>query len=404
MSSNRRNILILFFTLVVVMLGFGMIIPIMPFYIDYFGASGSALGLLMATFATMQFFFAPIWGDISDHIGRKPILILGIVGNAISMLFFGLSTQLWMLFLSRALSGILSSATLPTAMAYIGDSTSEEARGSGMGILGAAMGVGMVLGPGLGGWLASDSLSTPFFIASGLSILAAVFIIVILPESLQKGTHQQERAGIRGPQFGLMWEALLSPIGVLLIIAFLLSFGLTNFESVFGLYALERFNYGPDQVGTILTVIGLISALVQGVLTGPLTKRWGETTVIRLSLIGSSIGFIIMLLANSYATVIITVSLFILSNAMLRPSVSSLTSKRATTGQGIALGLNNAFMSLGRIAGPVTAGFIFDINMTYPYLAGSIIMLVGFAISVLRLEGRTRVDIQSEVKISRASD
>ena len=150
-KHNRRSMAILVVTLVVVMLGFGMIIPLIPFYIDAFGASGSELGLLMATFAAMQFFFAPVWGRLSDRHGRKWILMIGILGNALSQLFFGLSTELWMLFASRALTGILSAATLPTAMAYIGDSTSEEDRGGGMGMIGAAMGVGMVLGPGLGG-------------------------------------------------------------------------------------------------------------------------------------------------------------------------------------------------------------------------------------------------------------
>lgn len=130
------------------MMGFGMIIPILPFYVEQFNTGGSTLGLLMATYALMQFIFAPVWGRLSDQHGRKPILMLGILGNAIASLLFGLSTQLWMLFAARALAGILSSATLPTAMAYIGDSTSEEDRGGGMGIMGAAMGVGMVIGPG----------------------------------------------------------------------------------------------------------------------------------------------------------------------------------------------------------------------------------------------------------------
>lgn len=385
MPSNRRNLAILFLTLVVIMLGFGMIIPIMPFYIDAFGASGSELGLLMAVFATMQFIFSPIWGNLSDRYGRKPILMIGVIGNAITQLLFGLSTQLWMLFAARALSGILSSATLPTAMAYIGDSTSEEDRSSGMGMLGAAMGVGMVLGPGFGGWLAFDSLSTPFFVAAGLSVVVLLFIALALPESLPPSMRQSQDGKFVGPQFGQMWRALFSPIGFLLFLAFLVSFGLTNFEAIFGLYALERFGYGPQQVGTVLTVIGLIFAVVQGGLTGPLTKRWGEVLIIKASLLGSVVGFLIMLLANSFPTVLLTVGLFILSNAMLRPVVSSLTSKRATTGQGVAMGLNNSFMSLGRIMGPIWAGFIFDLNLNLPYLSGAIVMFLGFFVSMLWL-------------------
>lgn len=384
MDANRRNLVILFFTLVVVMMGFGMVIPIMPFYIDNLGASGSDLGLLMATFGLMQFLFAPVWGSLSDRYGRKLFLIIGVVGNGIAMLFFGLSTRFWMLLASRALSGILSSATLPTAMAYIGDSTSADERGGGMGVVGAAMGMGMVIGPGLGGWLAGASLATPFFFAAGLSLIALIFILIALPESLPKDLRTRDDGKIQGPQFQQMWTALFSPIGILLLMAFVLSFGLTNFESVFGLFSLERHGYGPQRVGTILTVIGTASALMQGLLTGPLTKRWGEVLVLRWSLIGSAIGFIIMLWADSYLTVLITVSLFVLSNSLLRPVVSSLTSKRYAE-QGIAMGLNNAFMSLGRIAGPIWAGSLFDLNFNYPYISGAMVMLIGFLISLIWL-------------------
>ncbi len=386
MTQNRRNIAILFVSLVIVMMGFGMIIPILPFYAAAFGAAGKELGALMAIFAAMQFVFAPIWGGLSDRYGRKGILMIGILGNAISMLFFGLSTDLWMLYASRALAGILSAATLPTAMAYIGDSTSEEDRGSGMGLMGAAMGVGMVLGPGLGGWLAGFAMSTPFFVAAGLSVLVLPFVLFVLPESLPKESRTQQGGGLRGPQFKEMWDALSSPISFLLILAFLVSFGLTNFEGVFGLYAKDLLGYDAVRVGTVLTVIGLISALAQGVLIGPLTKRWGEASVIRASLLFSAVGFVVMLQARSFAAVLLTVGFFIISNAMLRPAVSSLTSKRATGGQGIAMGLNNSFMSLGRIVGPMWAGFVYDINLTYPYYSGAVIMLVGFVMSLLWLK------------------
>jgi DHA1 family multidrug resistance protein-like MFS transporter len=386
MDQNRRNIAILFVTLVIVMLGFGMIIPILPFYAERFGAGGKELGGLMAIFAAMQFLFAPLWGQLSDRYGRKAILMVGVLGNAISMLFFGLSTELWMLYASRALAGILSSATLPTAMAYIGDSTSEDDRGGGMGMMGAAMGVGMVLGPGIGGWLTDYSLSAPFFVASALSTLTLPFILFVLPESLPEEARDQQEAGLRGPQFKEMWQALFSPISFLLILAFLVSFGLTNFEAVFGLYAKDRLNYDAKQVGTIMTVIGLISAVVQGALIGPLSKRWGEAAIIRGSLLSSAVGFVVMLQARTYVGVLLTVGFFIVSNAMLRPAISSLISKRASSGQGVAMGLNNSFMSLGRIVGPTWAGFIYDVDLTYPYYSGAVIMLIGFLMGLLWLK------------------
>jgi DHA1 family multidrug resistance protein-like MFS transporter len=382
LANNRQKILILSFALVVVMLGVGIVYPIFPFFITELGASGTELGLLAATSALLEFVFAPIWGGISDRTGRKPILMVGMVGYGLSMLLFGLSTQLWMLFASRALSGILSSATLATAMAYIGDTTSEEDRGGGMGILGAAMALGAMLGPGLGGWLAGDSLSTPFFIAAGLSLVSLLLILALLPESLPVEARQRSEGKVSTVQLGQLWRALFSPIGVLLFMVALFSFALTNFEAVFGLYALEKFGYGPERVGTILMVVAVVSTVGKAALTGPTTKRWGEAKVIKASLLAGSVGFAVLLLANTYVTILLATGFFILSKTLLRPAAFSLISKRTTAGQGVAMGLSNSFMSLGRIAGPIWAGAIFDVNFNYPYLSGSVIMFIGFLISL----------------------
>jgi DHA1 family multidrug resistance protein-like MFS transporter len=184
MKSQRRNLALLYFTLAVILIGFGVLIPLEAFLVDQFGASGQELGALISLHALCQLLFSPIWGSISDSVGRKPILIVGALGNALALLMFGLSTQLWMLFIARALAGIFAAATLPTALAFISDSTSREDRGGGMGVIGAAMGTGMVLGPGIGGWLGANSLFLPFFVAGGLSLLAALLIYLILPESL----------------------------------------------------------------------------------------------------------------------------------------------------------------------------------------------------------------------------
>lgn len=385
-GKNRQKLFILSITLVVVMLGFGMVIPIFPFYIEAMGAGGSELGLLVAVSALLEFFFAPIWGGVSDRNGRKPVLMIGIVGYGLSTLLFGLSTQLWMLFTARALSGILSSATLAAALAYVGDSTSEKDRGSGMGTLGAAMALGLMLGPGFGGWLAGDKLSLPFFIAAGLSFVVVLLIYVFLPESLPVEVRRQNDKTASSVNLRSLWQALFSDIGFLLFMVMLFSFALTNFEAVFGLYALEKFNYGPERVGTILMVVAVVSTVGKAVLTGPATRWWGETAVIKGSLLFGSIGFLVLLLANTYVTILLATGFFILSKTLLRPSAFALISKRSTAGQGVAMGLSNSFMSLGRIIGPIWAGFIFDVNVNYPYLSGSIILFIGFLISLVWLQ------------------
>jgi DHA1 family multidrug resistance protein-like MFS transporter len=396
-DSKRRNILILSLTLGVVMLGFGMVMPIMPFYVESMGASGTELGLLVAISPFIQLIASPLWGSMSDRYGRKPVLLLGLLGYGISMVLFGLADQLWMLFAARGAGALLSAATMPTTMAYISDSTSEEDRGGGMGILGAATGLGMVLGPALGGLLAQDSLSTPFFLTAAVCLLTLLLVLLLLPESLparDRGRRTtQRRPGTRLQ--GLRRE-LAGPMGILLFMAFLLSFGLTNFQGIFGYYALKKFEYGTEEVGWILTVAGLVSALTQGILTGPLTKHWGEAKVIKATLLASAIGFGLLLAADSLPTVLLTTGLFTLPNALLRPAVISLTSKYAGDSQGVAMGLNNSCNSLGRVVGPIWAGFVFDLNYNLPYLSGAAIMLAGFLASLAWVTQERKEPVHAE--------
>jgi len=383
--NNKRNLVILFITLVIMMMGFGIIIPILPDLVVKYGGSGMAMGILMAIFSAMQFLFSPMWGNLSDRFGRKPILMLGVFGNAISMLALGLSTQLWMLFAARGLAGILSSATLPTAMAYISDSTDEKSRGGGMGVIGAAMGLGMILGPGAGGMLSAISLHAPFYFAAGLSMLAVVAIWLFLPESLV-AEKRESSLKLQGPQLNAMWESLFGPLAFLFIAALMISFAMTNFEGIYAYYAKDRYGYGPETIGYILTAIGVVSVIAQGALTGIATRKFGEVNVIKVSLIASVIGFLVMLLAKDLAMVIFTAAFFVLSNAMLRPAVSSLISQRTTQGQGIAMGLNNAYMSLGRVIGPLWAGAVIDINMFFPFITGAAVMMLGFIASLAYLK------------------
>jgi DHA1 family multidrug resistance protein-like MFS transporter len=384
-THARKNVWILGFTLLVVMLGYGMIQPILPFLITSLGASGRDLGLLASVYAAMQLVCAPFWGSFSDRIGRKPVLLIGVLGYAITMFIFGLSTRFWMLFVARTFSGVLSSATMPTAMAYLSDNLPEKKRGGAMGQLGAAVGLGVVLGPLLGGLLSTGSLSLPFFIGAGLALLALLLVYLLLPE-----THQaQAAAGAKKPESFWRWsilkKILLSPAGMLMLLVFIMSFGMTNFQNIAGLYVLQKFQFDTRQVGAIWMVIGAVMLLAQGLLTGLLTRLIGEVMVIRLGLFLGSIGFAALLLANDFLSILLTSGGFILAIALIGPALNAYLSVFGGEHQGALMGLNMAFASLGRVFGPLWAGFIFDVNISYPFASGAVILLFGFVFSLLGL-------------------
>jgi len=247
-----------------------------------------------------------------------------------------------------------------------------------MGVIGAAMGTGMVLGPGIGGWLGADSLSLPFFVAGGLSLVAGLLVFLILPESLPAEKRAEKVQLDISSRYKRMWQGLKGPLALFFLLSFLVSFGLSNMEGILGLFALERFGFGPPEVGSVMVVVGTVVAVVQMVLTGPATKRFGERNVIKASLLGLTVTFLLILTAYDFTTLLITIGLFAFTNAMLRPSIASMISKETRIDQGLAMGLNSSFMSLGRFIGPLLAGFLFDIRIYLPYMAGSLIMFLGF--------------------------
>jgi DHA1 family multidrug resistance protein-like MFS transporter len=409
MDMNRKNILILSFTLLVVMLGYGMIQPIIPFLITKLGASGSDLGVLSAVYAAMQLVCAPFWGTLSDRIGRKPVLLIGVLGYAIAMFIFGLATRFWMLFVARTFSGVLSSAAMPTAMAYISDNLPKEKRGGAMGELGAAVGLGVVLGPLLGGLLSSDSLSLPFFVGSGLALFSLLLVFVFLPEShpvlMKSASHQMggaiplnemnlsnefesTKSGATHPpenfwQRETLQKILLSPAGVLMLLIFIIAFGMTNFQNIIGLYVVEKFAFDTRQVGAIWMVLGGVMIVSQGALTGLLTKALGEVTVIRLGLLAGALGFGALLLANGFISFLAVTGVFILAVALIGPALNSYLSAFGGEHQGALMGLNTAFASLGRVVGPLWAGFAFDMNIAYPFISGAVVLLIGLGFSFL---------------------
>ncbi|OQA11033.1 MAG: Tetracycline resistance protein, class C [Firmicutes bacterium ADurb.Bin373] len=370
MKNHSREIIILFFSLFLVMVGFGIIIPILPFFVTRLNGNATALGFLMASYSLMQFFFAPFWGRLSDRIGRRPVLLIGLSGYGITFILFGLSTQLWMLFSARILSGIISSATLPTAMAYISDITASKDRAGGMGTMGAAMGLGMIFGPALGGWLGHYSFSLPFFVAGGLAILTLPFAWFFLTESLKEpGVSTQE-----GRRLSL--EISKNPQFPLFIVAFVVSFSMAMFESTFALFAAARVGFGPREMGLLFTVIGVLSVIIQAGMIGRFVNRFGDAMVITAGIVISVIGFLLLMAAPNAAFIIVYAGIFTAGNSLLRPSISTLVTKTAREEeQGSAVGIMQSFDSLGRILGPVTGGIVFDFNINFPYLLGIMVLI-----------------------------
>jgi len=382
MSETKKALPILFAVMFLVMVGFGIIIPVLPFYAENVGASPTQLGLLMAVYSLMQLIFAPMWGRISDRIGRKPVIMIGIFGLSVSFFLMGFSSQLWMLFAARIIGGFLSSANMPTVMAYVADITSPEDRGKGMGMIGAAVGLGFVFGPAIGGIFSKFSLSTPFYIAGASSFITFFLVWFLLQESLTK-----ENRSLANTEKASLWNSFNGSLSILYILQLFISLSLSGLEATFAYYAAKKAGLGTVTLGYLFMIMGFAGAIVQGGLVGIMTKKYGEGLVIQIGIIISAVGFGLILLVDSFTTAAIFLTIFGIGNGVIRPSVSALLTKRSTSGHGSATGLLSSFDSFGRIVGPPLGGWLFSITIGLPYISGiilSIIALILYQIYTLR--------------------
>ena len=375
MRNNIRSSIILFFMLFLVMVGFGIIIPIMPFFLTSLGGNASVLGLFMATYSLMHLLFAPFWGRLSDRIGRRPVILIGLSGYGITFILFGFTDQLGMMFVIRILSGAISSATLPTALAYVADITEEDERSQGIGLMTAAMGLGMIIGPALGGWLGQQQFSLPFFVAGGLALIIWPFAFLYLPETLTpaKSIPQNITPNTTTTE-------LTSTLFLLFILVLILNFSTTMFEATFVYFTARRAAFGPKEIGLLFTVLGIIAVIIQGGLIGRLSKRFGDMNLMKGGLLISAVGLILILFASNMISLLLTSAIYHIGTSLIGPSSSSLVTQYSKQNQGASLGIMQSFGSLGRIAGPVTGGILYEFDILIPYITGAFILVIVYLI------------------------
>lgn len=389
-NPNRFALYVLMFNMFIAMTGIGLIIPIMPAYLDTFGVAGQVLGFLIAMFAFSQFLFSPLAGDLSDKFGRKYLIIIGLVIFGLSQLLFGLASELWVLFLARFFSGVGSAFLVPPMMAFVADITTVEDRGKGMGLLGASMSLGFMIGPAIGGFLAEVSLQFPFFVATAAALVSATISIFVLPNTkppiVQPGMERKRENLLKQ-----MKRSTTTPYFIMLIVMFVFSFGLANFQATISLYVDKKYGFTPGEIAVIITAGGFVGVIVQTFVINKLFKRFGEMKVIQVNLIVSAVAMSAVLFVDGFWPILIVSSVFFTAASLLRPAVNTLISKQAGNEQGFAAGMNNAYMSLGNMVGPALAGVLFDINMSFPYIAGTFILLICFFIASFSLRKSTAV-------------
>jgi multidrug resistance protein len=376
-----------------VMVGFGIVIPILPFFVDELGGGALSLGIFMSAYSIMQFFFAPFWGRLSDRIGRRPVILIGLGGYGLTFLMLGIVNDLYLLIGIRALSGMISSATLPTAMAYLADITEGADRSKGMGMIGAAMGLGMIFGPALGGWLGHYSFSLPFFVAGGLALLLLPFTWLFLPESLKQLTTAVSKR--KRPSLTL--NVVKNPLFALFAFNFALNFTMSMFESTFALLSAAKVGFGPKEMGFTFAIIGIFGVLVQGMLIGKLVKKFGDASLVKFGAVLCSLGLLLIIVTANASNAVLLVSstvVFMVGNSLMTPTSSSLVTKQSSQGQGASLGLFQSFASLGRIIGPVTGGALFVIGMSLPYITGAALMLLIVLVAGSKISANTKVLVQ----------
>jgi len=356
-------LIIILITVFIDLVGFGIVLPILPLYAknDPFNATPIEIGAVFAVYSLMQFFFTPILGKLSDRYGRRPILFFSLMGSALGYLVLGLANTLFLVFLGRIISGI-TGGNISTAQAYIADVTSKENRAKGMGLFGAAFGLGFILGPAIAGLLSKYGIHVPFYFAAILSFANATTLYFVLPESVKKGLPQPQGRS----RFAELIESFRQKeYGILNLLYFLLIVAFSMMTYSFVLYTDHVFYYNAEQNGYLFTFVGIISVIGQGFLFGSLVKRVGEGVLAAAGcvfMVGSLFAIPLVSPANGGLTALLFICTFMaLGNAFASPSLMSLVSKISHEHeQGKSLGIMQSIASLARAIGPTIGGILLN--------------------------------------------
>jgi DHA1 family tetracycline resistance protein-like MFS transporter len=388
LNSNRHtaSLGIIFLIVFIDLVGFGIVLPLLPLYARTFGASPLVIGLLGTCYSAAQFLFTPIWGWLSDRLGRRPILLVSVAGSVVSYTIFGWAPSLAWLFISR-LAGGLFGANVSTAQAYIADITTLENRARGMGLVGAAFGIGFVVGPAIGGILSRYDYSLPGYAAAALSLLAFTLALVRLPESLLKEKREQLAALGRtiGSEFGALLRALHnSDVARALLVYFLAIFAFSNMQMTFPLFTQEVYGYDAAHNGYLFAFIGFMSATVQGGLLGRLSRRFGEGRLAVTGVTFTMLGLGLVPLAHQVGELMVLLAVVGLGIGLTNPTLTTIVSLRSDASiQGSVLGVSRSSSSLARMLGPLWGGWTYGaLGINWPYWTAGIVLLVAVALAL----------------------
>lgn len=380
----KYTIGVILFCEFLICLGMSLIFPIMPFIRNEYHFSAFDMGMMSSLFALVQFIASPIVGRMSDKMGRKPMLVWGLIVFSLAEFVFAATSKLWLFDLSRAVDGLSAAMYVPTSMALAADITTHKQRAKVIGWLSAAFSGGLMLGPGLGGLLANVSYKMPFWVAGFLGIISALVAVFALPadnqEVLQSDTEQPTDE-LMESSWSQIKKMMTPALLVLLIMILVSAFGLAGFESIYSLYVNQVHHFGLATIAAVLTVNGVLSLILQVFLFDRLVIWFGEVQIIRWSFFMSVIGTLIVIYDHSHWQLFVATLIVYEGFDMLRPAITTLLTKMSETNQGLLNGINMSLTSVGNIVGPLLSGALLDMNYQAPYLVVAVIMLVSFFIT-----------------------